>query len=153
TGRGIMARDLIPPPSLAGRPAPDGTPNLVELPPDAVAPIELSGTGEPSEYRNRFGFLIGGLGGVVIAAVAVAAIVIATGGTPDEGLAKNWSSWKPQETSLTAGPAEIASHIAPLYRNDDGRQLVNVTGGPLQVQGIKLDDVTLMSPNGSIHEF
>jgi hypothetical protein len=149
-----MARDLIPPPSPAGRPAPDGTPNLVELPPDAPTQVDFSsGTGEPSQYRNRFGFIVGGLGGVVIAAAAVAAIVIATGGSPDEGLAKNWSSWQPEETTITAGPADIAAHIAPKYRNDDGKQLVNVTGGPLQVQGIKLDDVMLRSPNGDIHEF
>ena len=30
----VMARDLIPPPSPAGRPQPEGTPRLVELPPE-----------------------------------------------------------------------------------------------------------------------
>jgi hypothetical protein len=137
-----MARDLIPPPSPAGRPAPDGTPNLIELPPEVAPQVDLdSGTGEPSEYRNRFGFIIGGLGGVVIAAAAVAAIVIVSGGTPDEGLAKNWSSWQPEETSLTAGPAEIAAHVAPEYKGPDGKQMLNVTGGPLVVQNVKLDVV------------
>jgi hypothetical protein len=147
-----MARDLIPPPSPAGRPAPDGTPNLVELPPDVPETVDLaSGTGEPSAFRNRFGFLIGGLGGVVIAAAAVAAIVIASGGTPDEGLAKNWSSWQPEETSITAGPADIAAHVAPEYKGADGKQLLNVTGGPLEVQSVKLG--VLLQAQDTIHSF
>jgi hypothetical protein len=147
-----MARDLIPPPSPAGRPAPDGTPNLIELPPDAATQVDVdSGSGEPSAFRNRFGFLIGGLGGVVIAAAAVAAIVIASGGTPDEGLAKNWSSWKPQETSITAGPADIAAHVAPEYKGADGKQLLNVTGGPLEVENVKLG--VLLQAQDTIHSF
>jgi hypothetical protein len=146
-----MARDLIPPPSPAGRPARDGTPNLIELPPEApetVAVTSLAGSG-PSQFRNRFGFLLGGLGGVVIAAAAVAAIMLSTGGTPDEGFAKNWSKWKPLETTMTAGPAEIATHVGSEYRGDDGKQLVSVTGGPLEIQGIKLD-VALRPAQGDI---
>jgi hypothetical protein len=147
-----MARDLIPPPSPAGRPAPDGTPNLIELPPDVAPQVEFDNvSGEPSAYRNRFGFLIGGLGGVVIAAAAVAAIVIATGGTPDEGLADNWSAWKPQETTITAGPADIAAHVAPKYKGADGKQLLNVTGGPLQVENVKLG--VLLQAQDTIHSF
>jgi hypothetical protein len=149
-----MARDLIPPPSPAGRPAPDGTPHLIELPPEAppetkAQPAERSA---PSEFRNRFGFLIGGLAGVVIAAAAVAAIVIANGGTPDEGFASNWSRWKPQETTMTAGPAEIATHVGAQYRGDNGKQLVNVKGGPLELQGIPLN-VVLRSSGGNIYQY
>jgi hypothetical protein len=147
-----MARDLIPPPSPAGRPAPDGTPNLIELPPDVTPTVEatsLASSG-PSEFRNRFGFLIGGLGGVIIAAAAVAAIVLTTGGTPDEGLYGNWSKWKPQETTLTAGPAEIATHVAPQYRGENGKQLVDVKGGPMVLQGIQFDNVILRSAAGNI---
>ncbi len=148
-----MARDLIPPPSPAGRAAPDGTPNLIELPPEAPPPtVESSSIGAsgPSEFRNRFGFLIGGLGGVLIAAAAVAAIVISTGGSADEGLYKNWSKWKPQETTLTAGPAEIATHVGPEYRGENGKQLVEVKGGPLMLQNIQFDNVILRSASGTI---
>jgi hypothetical protein len=147
-----MARDLIPPPSPAGRPAPDGAPNLIELPPESPPETAAPAAGRlgPSDYRNRFGFLIGGLAGVVIATAAVAAIVVGTsGGQADEGLYKQWSRWKPQETTATAGPAEIATHVSAQYRADNGQQLVNVTGGPLEVQGIKLD-VIMRSAQGDI---
>ena len=63
-----MARDLIPPPSPAGRPQPEGTPRLIELPPEReelVQPYTAPPPPRdlpPSRFRNRFGFLIGALG-------------------------------------------------------------------------------------------
>jgi hypothetical protein len=147
-----MARDLIPPPSPAGQPVPDGTPNLIELPPEtpekAAAPAAPSG---PSDFRNRFGFIIGALGGVILAAAAIAAIALTSSGTKEEGLFRNWSKWQPEETSMTAGPAEIATHVAPQYKMDDGTQLVNVTAGPLAVQSVPIDDV-LVQAQDSIHQ-
>jgi hypothetical protein len=149
-----MARDLIPPPAPSWRPQPDGTPRFIELPPEppvqtaeeeARAPRHLP----PSPFRNRFGFLMGALGGILIAAVAVVVAVIATSGPSDEGLAKNWSTWKPEETSVTGGAADIATHIGPMYRLDNGQQIASVTGGPLQVQGFKLN-VALRPSNGDI---
>ena len=99
-----MARDLIPPPSPAGKPNPEGgggsggsVPHLIELPPEpARSPAQPAQQAPrvPSQYRNRFGFLLGALGGVVIAAVAIVVIVSATAsdGTADAGLAPNWSA-------------------------------------------------------------
>src|SRR3954470_23532137 len=108
-----MARDLIPPPSPAGRPTgPSGTPNLIELPPEpprsGAQPAQVPSG--PSEYRNRFGFLLGALAGVcVAAALIIAAVVITQGGDPgsDEGLAKNWSKWQPEDTTVEGGSAQI----------------------------------------------
>ena len=77
-----MARDLIPPSSPAGRPAPDGTPNLIELPPEPPrSPSEppMREPVGPSQFRNRFGFLLGALAGVFIAAVLVGVVVLSTG--------------------------------------------------------------------------
>jgi hypothetical protein len=150
-----MARDLIPPPSPAGRAASDGAPTLIELPPEAPAPVVTADTpaAGPSEFRNRFGFIIGALGGVIIAVAATIAIVLTTGdGASDEGLLSNWSKWQPQETSLTAGPAEIASHVQGEYKGDDGKELVLVKGGPLQIQGIPLN-VRLQSSGGGMYEW
>src|SRR3954462_3492963 len=149
-----MAPYLLPPPPPAGQPVPDGTPHLIEQPPESpknaatAAPVDHG----PSEFRNRFGFIAGALGGVILATVAVFAIVFTTNnGSSDEGLFKNWSKWQPEEKSMTAGPAEIATHVAPEYKQDDGTQLVTVTGGPLQVQGIQPDDV-LVQAQDSIHQ-
>src|ERR1700742_1829453 len=115
-----MARDLIPPPAPSWRPQPDGTPHLIELPPEPpsedVAEVrEPPRDLPPSPFRNRFGVIIGALGGILIAAVGVVVAVIATSGPSDEGLAKNWSAWKPEETSLAGGAADIAAHVGPMY--------------------------------------
>jgi hypothetical protein len=150
-----MASDLIPPPAPSWRFQPDGTPRLVELPPE---PKELAEPAPPpppedlppSRFRNRFGFLFGALGGVVLAAAAIFAIVLATNDGPaDEGLYKTWSQWQPEETTLTAGPADIATHVETKYRGDDGKQIVSVTGGPLSYQGIKLN-VAIRPGSGNV---
>jgi hypothetical protein len=161
-----VAKDLIPPPSPAGRPDPEGggptgaphTRRLVELPPEPaegavaasaakVKPAEPVG---PSPFRTRFGFIAGALVGVVIAAVAVLAVALSSGGTHrDTGLAANWSAWQPADRSIAAGAAEIAAHVGPHYRLDDGKQLVAVDGGPLQFQSIPLG-VAVRPQNGNI---
>lgn len=131
-----MARDLIPPSSPAGRPAPDGTPNLIELPPEpprsAAEPAMQEPIG-PSQFRNRFGFLLGALAGVFIAAALVGVVVLSDRGPAvDEGLEPNWSAWRPSDTSLDGGPAQIAEKVGAEYRHPDGKQLALVTGGPLE---------------------
>jgi hypothetical protein len=127
-----MARDLIPPVSPAGRPAPDGTPNLIELPPEpgsAKQPEHRPDPG-PSQFRNRFGFLLGALAGVFIAAVLAVTAVVATGGDGDDaGLEKNWSAWQPSDTSLEGGAAQIARKVGAEYKHPNGQQLVLVQGG------------------------
>jgi hypothetical protein len=131
-----MARDLIPPPSPAGRPAPDGTPNLIELPPEpprsGSQPAQVPTPG-PSEFRNRFGFLLGALAGVFIAAVLVLVVVVSTSSSSesDEGLAPNWSKWQPSDTSIEAGADQIAKHVGAEYKHPDGKQLVQISGGEL----------------------
>ncbi|WP_028066369.1 hypothetical protein [Solirubrobacter soli] len=135
-----MARDLIPPPSPAGRPqSPDGTPNLVELPPEPTPlsvqePAEKSPPPGPSQFRNRFGFLLGALAGVFIAVALVVVILIADGGgtrSSQEGLAANWSRWQPSDTTLEGGAAEIAQKVGAEYTHPDGKQLVQVKGTPI----------------------
>src|SRR3954453_19532625 len=101
-----MASDLIPPSSPAGRPLPDGAPRLIELPPEpprsGSQPAMSSAPTGPSQFRNRFGFLLGSLAGVCVAVVLVVVAILATnGGSSDTaGLAKNWSKWKPDDTTL-----------------------------------------------------
>ena len=132
-----MARDLIPPPSPAGRPqTPDGTPNLIELPPEPAALGRRAGRWAPppgpSQFRNRFGFLLGALAGVFIAAALVVAIVVASNGSGDpttSGLAPNWSRWQPSDTTIEGGAQEIADHVGAEYKHPDGQQLVDVTAG------------------------
>src|SRR3954471_14080137 len=134
-----MARDLIPPPSPAGRPqTPDGTPNLIELPPEparsGAEPAMASPPPGPSQFRNRFGFLVGSLAGVLIAVALVAVIVVTDRGDNsdrDFGLAANWSRWQPSDTSIESGAQEIADHVAAEYKHPDGKQLVQIKAAVL----------------------
>src|SRR4051812_44128923 len=133
-----MARDLIPPASPAGRPAPDGAPRLIELPPEPPrspaeppqTPLNLG----PSQFRNRFGFLLGSLAGVGIAAVLVLVVVLVSASrdpSDREGLAKNWSKWQPTDTSVEGGSKQIADKVGPEYKHPDGKQLVLVEPNPV----------------------
>lgn len=156
-----MAKDLIPPPSPAGRPDPEGsgphTRRLVELPPEAAPEGAVAASAArrqepvgPSPFRTRFGFIGGALLGVLVAAVAVLVVALSSGGTHrDTGLAANWSAWQPPDHDLAVGASQIATHIAPHYRLDDGSQLVAVTGGPLEIQSIPLG-VAVRPQSGNI---
>jgi hypothetical protein len=155
-----MARDLIPAPSPAGRPQPDGTPRLVELPPEPT-PEQLQAKDPPpqrrlapSRFRNRFGFLTGGLIGVLVAAGALLVVGLSTRDSSpvDEGLAPNWSKWQPTEISLSDGAAEIADHVGKEYKTHDGSQLTQVTGGPIRALDPNLS-VLLRPVGGEIHRF
>jgi hypothetical protein len=128
-----MARDLIPPNSPAGRPTtPGGTPNLIELPPEpprsAAQPAQVVDL-QPSQYRNRFGFLMGALAGVVLAVgIVVVVAVMSKGPAADEGFATNWSVWQPPKTDVSTGSQEIADHVGAEYKQDNGSQLAMVKG-------------------------
>jgi len=128
-----MALDLIPPASPAGRPAPDGTPNLIELPPEpprsAAQPSQLPNLG-PSKFRNRFGFLMGALAGVFVAAALILVIVVHQNSQDPagEGVAKNWSKWHPTTDSLDDGAKQIAEKVGAEYKHPNGKQLLLVQG-------------------------
>jgi hypothetical protein len=148
-----MARDLIPPPSPAGRPTtPDGTPNLIELPPEPVTEADApkGPPPGPSQFRNRFGFLLGALGGVFIATALVLVVMITTNGNnPDDAiLAPNWSKWQPSNTDdINAGAAQIAEHVGAEYKHPNGQQLLLVEGQKLPVR------VLLQPASGSIAKY
>jgi len=134
-----MARDLIPPPSPAGRPAPDGH----EPPPPAPSQAEAAqgeapaGKPGPSAFRARFGFATGVLAGCALAA-AVLLVVLLSGDEPkpsgpatDEGLASNWSPWHPRSTTSISGAQEIAKKIGGGYKDGRSKDLSTVEGGPI----------------------
>jgi hypothetical protein len=102
----------------------------------------------PSQFRNRFGFLLGALAGVFIAVALVAVIVVADNGggaAANEGLADNWSRWQPQDTSVEGGSQEIAAHVSAEYKHPDGQQLVDIAATELP------DDVKLTIRSGTIN--
>jgi hypothetical protein len=137
-----VARDLIPPPSPAGRPSPDPEPHDPVAALHGSSPDAEPGKGEgalgPSPFRTRFGFVTGVLLGCALAAGVLALTLLTAGGDPEEGLAPNWSAWKPSTTQPFNGASEIADHVEVRYRDAKKKQLVSVTGGPPAVGTLPL---------------
>ena len=100
-------------------------------PPDAGMP--------PAEapHAARFQFVYGILIGIGIAALAAAAIVFSHRDSSSTATLSTWSTWQP--TRGNGDPIQqIVDHVAPEYRLPSGKQIVAVTGGPSQIEGIPL---------------
>lgn len=130
-------------PLVTGSGGSDSPPPPDEPPPDLLPAVPESG-GEPPApaaraaeppHAPRFQFLLGALFALGLAAIA-AAVLLATEGAPEKRPEPAWSAWKP--SAAETAPAEIAQHVAERYTHEGGRQLVNVTGGPLQLNGLPL---------------
>jgi hypothetical protein len=143
-----MAKDLIPPPSPAGRPELESSESADRIAerlwaggerPAAGAPPESqpAAAGAPalarSPYRSRFGFVVGALIGVVLAVVALGAILAldATESPAPDG----WSRWQPAGDDELEVAKQIADHVGVKYRLGDADQLVAV-----QSSGMELAD-------------
>jgi hypothetical protein len=112
----------------------------------AVAPAKRSA------YSPRFQFLTGALVAVGIAALAGIALLIIGPSTKTDG--PPWSPWKPSSSGIQ-GATEIATHVAPEYR-DDGKQLVNIDANDLSFKGVPLTVALRTAPeqggNIQIHD-
>jgi hypothetical protein len=110
---------------------PPGSPP-VELEP--TPPSELGPAAAPAQtppHTPRFQFLFGALGALGVCAIGVFVLLLSA---PKATPAKPWSAWRPADSGID--PAQqIAVHIAPEYRLDNGKQIVQVTGGPPTLKG------------------
>ncbi|HEX5897946.1 MAG TPA: hypothetical protein VFY32_01015 [Solirubrobacteraceae bacterium] len=111
----------------------DGGDLLPERHRAAGAPAVATAGG--SAYASRFQFLTGSLVAVGIAALVGVTVAI-VGIPPSGGGGPPWSAWKPDAGGLE-GASEIASHIAPQYR-DHGKQLVKVEANDISYKGVPL---------------
>ena len=152
-----MAGDLIPPPSPAGRPEPDSSEKAARdgalwaaerpAPADPVVTAVAETAPEPprapveAPFRGRFGFAIGALIGVALAAVGLG-VVMATRGPEPPPPPDTWSAWKPTAHDDLGIAEEIADYVTPRYKQD-GRPLVGIDASRLEVQGTPLDGVAL----------
>lgn len=153
-----MAGDLIPPPSPAGRPEPDSSEKAAreagglwaaeaQAPADPVQAAVEETTPEPSRahveppFRARFGFVLGALIGVALAALAVG-VLMATDEPDPAPLPDTWSAWQPSGADTLGKADEIAGFVAPRYRHK-GNLLVGVDASGLEIEGIPLDGVAL----------
>ena len=100
----------------------------------------------PAPYRKRF--LVGIVVlGVVLAAAAAAGVVLGLRSGPSGG--GNWSSWHPTKQGV-GGAQQIADHLQPEYRLNEGRQLVFVRAGDAKVNGIPLY-IVITDSSGNIN--
>ena len=84
-----------------------------------------------SPHAPRFQFLFGALGALSVAAIA---LVVALLRSPAPAPERPWSAWEPASGGVD--PAQqIAAHIAPQYRLSNGRQIVEIAGGPPTLKG------------------
>ena len=144
-----MAKDLIPPPSPAGRPEPESSDNAERIAaglwsggePNAQAesgaPPEVeehrAAPLPPSPYRSRFGFIVGALIGVALAAVGLGVILALD--ASEKPAADGWSNWRPAGEDELDVASQIARHVGVKYRLGDADQLVAV-----QSSGMELAD-------------
>lgn len=143
-----MARDLIPPPSPAGRPSP-GPDQAGAFEPqdeparDAVSDEPLG----PSQFRARFGFLTGLLAGCGIAAAVLLVVLLGSDAAPErsaggsaaeDGLAANWSPWHPRATDAIGGAQEIADKLGGTYKDAKDKSLTRVKGGLIALNTVPI---------------
>jgi hypothetical protein len=140
---GRDAQDSAPPTAAAATAIHEGT--TLDATALGTPALDASGTqlparatptrGAPASGANRnaprFQFLFGALGALSVAAVALAiALLRAPAPAPE----RPWSGWRPAANGVD--PAQqIAAYVAPQYRLDDGRQIVQVSGGPPTLKG------------------
>jgi hypothetical protein len=91
-----------------------------------------------SRYSARFQFLLGALLAVGAASIALLVAVVAGGQDDTRIVVKagpQWSEWRPTATGVDAAE-QIAKHVGAHYKLANGKQLVLVTGGALEVEQI-----------------
>jgi hypothetical protein len=92
---------------------------------------------EPPPHAARFQFVYGILIGIAIAALTAAVIAFSQHDNKQTVGLSTWSTWQP--TRGNGDPIQqIVDHVAPEYRLPSGKQIVAVTGGPSQIEGIPL---------------
>jgi hypothetical protein len=109
---------------------------------------DLMPTSEPSQGRiaeqttRPAHPLAGRFTTVKVVAIGLGAVILALGASalamPTKKAAvkssSEWASWIPTASGQT-GLDQISTHVGRRYRNQDGQQLVAVSGGPLSVSG------------------
>jgi hypothetical protein len=142
-----MAKDLIPPPSPAGRPEPESSESAARIAEGLWSGGENAQHGErpaaeasapaaaapptASPYRSRFGFIVGALIGVVLAAIGLGVILAVN--ASEEGKPDGWSAWRPTDDDDLGAAKQIAEHVAVKYRLGDADQIVAVQSSGMEI--------------------
>ena len=172
-----MAKDLIPPPSPAGRPEPESSESAGRhaegLWSGGDAPARRSNLSQPegdepgeakrppahSPYRSRFGFVVGALIGVALATVGLGTLLALDAN--EKSKPDGWSPWRPTAKDELSTARQIAEHVGAKYRLGDRKQLVAVQSSGLELAdrplGVALrsgadgGDIKLIEGNGVMY--
>jgi len=168
-----VAKDLIPPPSPAGRPEPEssesvdriaeglwaGNRRTAHVAREEDAPAAAERPLGPSRYRSRFGFVVGALIGVALAAVGLGAILALD--ASEKAPADTWSRWHPTGSDELDAAKQIAEHVGVKYRLGDSDQLVAVQSSGMEIADRPLNvalrtasvggDIELIEGNGVMY--
>jgi hypothetical protein len=105
---------------------------------------------EPPEAA-RFQFVFGAMIAVAVAGLLLLLVAALdtddtpSGGTTFQIVGPRWSPWAPYQGSID-GPTQIADHVGAQYKLNSGRQLVAITGGPLEIAGLPLTVALRQAP-------
>ena len=178
-----MAKDLIPPPSPAGRPSGDAdaerqrarereeakrrlehgslwhrSAERDESDPVADVAQEMQDAEAPPAAKTESPYrsrfgLL--LGALIGIAIATVAIgaAVYVGVDGDNGAPDGWSRWQPESDDGVGAAKEIAKHVGRKYRLSDGNQLVGVQAGPLEVFDVPLEVALRTAPQGGNIDF
>ncbi|HEV3071447.1 MAG TPA: hypothetical protein VGY76_08495 [Solirubrobacteraceae bacterium] len=105
-------------------------PPPVELEPTPAKELPAAPAQAPP-HTPRFQFLFGALGALGVCAIGVFVLLLSA---PKAIPARPWSAWRPADNGVDPA-GQIAAHVAPEYRLDNGKQIVRVTGGPPTLKG------------------
>ncbi len=106
----------------------------------------VAATQPSAPHAERFRFVTGALVIVALAAVATAISLAMGAGDTGDGDETAWSPFKPSSDGLDTGAREIADYVGRQYRLPSGQQIVAVTGGPLELQGMPMRIAVRESP-------
>jgi hypothetical protein len=108
-----------------------------ELPPPTVeAPAAAPAPAVTPPHQRHFKIFNAVLICLAIFAVSGAAAILVSSGGSSATETDSWSAFKPSNPKVAVGAPEIAAHVGPKYRLPAGQQMVLVTGGPLEIEGL-----------------
>lgn len=114
-----------------GEIATDGDEDRLPKPAPAAAPPAIVAALSNRPHTPRFQFLLGALGTLGVAAIALA-VSLALRPSPHPGVP--WATWRPSSSGGDTAE-QIAAHVAPEYSLSAGHRLVGISGGPQAISG------------------
>ena len=172
-----MAKDLIPPPSPAGRPEPETSESAGRIADGLWSGGETFARGERlpvtdtrigaleapqppgrSPYRARFGAAAGALVALALAVIGLGTVVVLGSDNSEDPPPDSWSAWRPGGANELETAKQIAAHVGKEYRLDARQQLVGVQASGMEMGGRPLSvalapdaaggDIRLLEGNG-----